>query len=87
MKAAASSGYSNGGKAGAFISVRNYQAETGKAYEDDSIFEASAAAVYAAMSAGGKIGGTSRAESEKEFASSIKEKGVKNINKIMGIMK
>jgi len=87
MKGAATSGYSNGGgKAGAFISVRNYQEKNGKAHEADSIFEASAAAVYAACSAGSKKGGTLVAESEKEFASTIKELGGKN-KKIKGLIK
>jgi len=87
MKGAATSGYSNGGgKAGAFISVRNYQEKNGKAHEADSIFEASAAAVYAACSAGSKKGGTLVAESEREFASTIKELGGKN-KKIKGLIK
>jgi len=87
LKAAASLGYSNGGgKTGALISVQNYQADTGEAQEADSIFEARAAAFFATISAGSKKGGTLVAESEKEFASKIKEKGGKN-KKIKGLLK
>ena len=81
-----SSGYSNKGKAGAFVAVRNYQEKNGEAQEADSILEASAAAVYAACSAGGKIGGPLRSESGKKFDSTIVEKGGKNINKIKGLL-
>jgi len=86
MKAEASAGYANGGgKAGAYISIRNYQATDGKAHEDDSIFEANAAANYAACSAGGKKGATLKEESEKEFNLLIKKKGGKGL-KITGLL-
>ena len=72
MQAAAASGYSKGGgKAGAFISVRSYQAKLGTADDEEAFYEARAAAVYAACKANGKEGGLKSAETGRSFALTI----------------
>ena len=76
---AAASGYSKGGgKAGAFVSVRSYQASHGTADDDEAFYEARAAAVYAACTGGGKEGGLARAEADKAFDLTIEARGGSN---------